>query len=94
MGTNAAGTWNKAANLLQDCIKMDPDSAEARALLLEANKQLLKLQLAPTAPKSAWKKLVHQYQVRFEDKSAHEATLSLTLYMWASTSRQHQQNLI
>ena len=60
MGTNLAGSWQKAVKLLQDCSTRQAHSAEAEAALHDL---IVKLDGLPTPPKAVWKKLVQQLQV-------------------------------
>ncbi len=69
MGTSVAAIWAKAAKQLLECTTKEPGSGEAQALLLEAKGLVYKLQLDPTPPKAAWKKLVQQYQVQFAGRA-------------------------
>lgn len=63
MGTNAAAMWDKVAKLLQDCSNMQPDSADADAVLDSVHRLMRKLEQLPTPPKAVWKKLVQQLKV-------------------------------
>jgi hypothetical protein len=49
MGTNLAGSWQKAVKLLQDCSTRQAHSAEAEAALHDL---IVKLDGLPTPPKA------------------------------------------
>jgi hypothetical protein len=61
MGTNVAGSWQKAAELLQVCSK--GSDSEAVAAWHSVQGLVLKLDQLPAPPKAVWKKLVQQLMV-------------------------------
>lgn len=63
MGTNVAGSWQKAVKLLQECSSKQSDSAEADAAECRVHDLIDKLMELPTPPKAVWKKMVQQLQV-------------------------------
>ena len=63
MGTNVAGSWQKAAKLLQEYSTRQADTQEAKAALRSVQELLVKLEKLPMPPKAVWKKLVQQLQV-------------------------------
>jgi hypothetical protein len=62
MATSIAGSWQRAAKLL-DCSTRLTNRAEAEAVLQGVNDLISKLMDLPTPPKGVWKKIVQQLQV-------------------------------
>jgi hypothetical protein len=66
MGTNVAGSWQKAVKLLQDiqllqdCTAKEADREKAVAALEKLVDLVYKLEHLPTPPKAVWKKLLQQ----------------------------------
>jgi hypothetical protein len=63
MGTNVAGSWQKAVKFLEECNTKQTGTIEAEAALRRVHDSFAKLRELPTPPKAVWKKLVQQLQV-------------------------------
>jgi hypothetical protein len=70
MGTNVISSWEQVVKLLRGGTK-DPASCADPSLYPRVVSLVTKLNSLPPPPRSVWKKLVQQLQVR----SSHTATL-------------------